>query len=380
MFVLHAAWFVSVQYTSRWSSVTRSLNTAPADAVIVSPVCKLLCVRRIISAALITFVPAVVVRSESLHLPASVATRKPCARGFSGQCPASADHGTCPRCLAWEKEGIPSKGACNFRSGRTSGGTKTTLLFKREPARMQILSKYSSAALRAGALPALLPFHSRLFRRAHHTTKQARRWVVQNLSKAAIKANHPRCDLCSPCSPCLLPYWGYHHATRATLSMLRLEAARRHQEDAENCCKLDKPCDQVLQAACPVVTCCHGTDVAVDSRASGQQNAEEMENERSNAKSHGQISLFSSQAGEQQPEKCSTACDNPALPRPRTHLSRSLMVGDSCESWHMVQTEEDPPLITDAGQVRMSISALLDIRGCHAVGFCCLDRGCCQAI
>jgi hypothetical protein len=92
----------------------------------------------------------------------------------------------------------------------------------------------SHSALRAGRVPALLPFSSRLFRRTHHTTKQARRWCSLNINKAYIRAHHPRCELCTPCSPCI-PWWLVTSTPYRLLSSSLLEShPPDHDEDEQD--------------------------------------------------------------------------------------------------------------------------------------------------
>eukprot|EP00892_Ulva_mutabilis_P007840 jgi/Ulvmu1/5428/UM022_0223.1 len=264
---------------------------------------------------------------------------------------------TCPRCLAWEKEGCPTKYSCNFKTLRASGGTKAALPFKREPARVQILSKYSTAALRAGALPALLPFHSRLFRRAHHTTRQARRWVVQNLSKASIKATHPRCDLCSPSAPCLLPYWGYHPATRTTISMLRLEAVRRGQQDTEHF-DAEQHCDQLLQSGI-AENLPHGRSraaKAADATNSSLQADAAVENNPGTQPS--QALDLSCVRGGQRTADGSLLRGTDVTQHHSPQQNRPLMPSDSCESWQMVPAQDDTSAVRAAEQVRHLVGSM----------------------
>lgn len=251
------------------------------------------------------------------------------------KCCTTADTGTCPRCQAWEKEGHPGKSSCSAKPAiRGTGSARTPLLFKREPSRMHLLSKYNSAVLRAGAVPAMLPFHSRLFRRAHQSTRQARKWVVQNLSKAAIKANHARCDLCSPCAPCLLPFWGYQLSARTSLPAVRQDAPRRHA------------CEELLQPLRRSPSAHRGHHIAngqkVDHASVGPHQVEGFGKHISATAAQSLHSLCSlrgtgdssQKGGRPRPSDCTQT-------RTKCHSSCSHMLRDSCESWQLVPAEDN---------------------------------------
>lgn len=283
-----------------------------------------------------------------------------------------ADTGTCPRCQAWEKEGYPVKNSSNSKPTiRGTGSTRTPLLFKREPARIQILSKCSHAALRAGAIPAMLPFHSRLFRRTHHSTRQARRWVVQNLSKTSIKANHPRCDLCTPCAPCLLPYWGYQLSL--SRPAIRLEAAERRKDECEDSRVAEHAREEAVQPmrSSPVAHSCHHVinDHSSDHNSSSPHYVEAMEKHRSPPGPRALHALCSLRSG-------GDRCGDGNNPRTKDchshkhHLSCSLKVCDSCESWQLLPTEEEH---CDVGVPRQVCFLLLErcsTAGYSAVALC----------
>lgn len=275
----------------------------------------------------------------------------------------SADSGTCPRCQAWEKEGYPVKNSSGSKpSIRGTGSTRTPLLFKREPSRIQILSKYSHAALRAGAIPAMLPFHSRLFRRTHHSTRQAKRWVVQNLSKTSIKANHPRCDLCTPCAPCLLPYWGYQLSlSRPAVRNGPAERRKDEHEDSRVAEHARKDAVQPTRSSAVAhhVIKGHGSDHT----SSSPHYVEAMEKHRSTPGPRALHSLCSLRSDGDR------AADSQ---NPRTkdchsqkhNLSCSLKVCDSCDSWQLLPSEEEHNDFSGPRQV----CSLLQER-CSAVGY-----------
>lgn len=145
----------------------------------------------------------------------------------------------CPRCQQWERENA-SRSYMSARShscGSFRGvGSQSRTVFKCSDPSYPVLPIFAQVgrySLHAGRLPAVLPFQSRLFRRAHHSTKNARRWAVLNLSKPYIRAHHPRCELCGPCSPCILPFWafvGVPHSPSPTVSEPR-EHGNPGQED-----------------------------------------------------------------------------------------------------------------------------------------------------
>lgn len=134
----------------------------------------------------------------------------------------------CYRCLSWEREaGQVHRLYPSARSGKVPLGFRSRL-FKASEATFS-LPMLTHSAVRAGRLPPLLPFHShRAFRRSHHTTKQVRRWSSLNISKAFIRAHHPRCELCTPSSPCI-PLW-FVSSTRS-LSPSLLESRNRDHEE-----------------------------------------------------------------------------------------------------------------------------------------------------
>lgn len=121
------------------------------------------------------------------------------------------------------------------RSGKVPLGFRSRL-FKASEATFS-LPMLTQNSLRAGRVPALLPFHShRAFRRTHHTSKQVRRWSSLNINKAYIRAHHPRCELCTPSSPCI-PLWIVSTTRSLSPSLLasrnRDHEAGVHTRDAE---------------------------------------------------------------------------------------------------------------------------------------------------
>jgi hypothetical protein len=145
----------------------------------------------------------------------------------------------CPRCQQWERESA-SRSYASVRSHscaslRGVGATARIVFKSSDPSHMlPIFAQATRSSLRAGRLPAVLPFHSRLFRRAHHSTKNARRWAVLNLSKPYIRAHHPRCELCGPSVPCILPCWAFVGLPRSAspaVSESRDPAPPAHEDD-----------------------------------------------------------------------------------------------------------------------------------------------------
>lgn len=156
----------------------------------------------------------------------------------------------CYRCLQWEREtaGSPHmRMHCSETTrlypsarGRVPLGTSFRSRFKASETTFA-LPMLTNSALRAGRVPALLPFHSRLFRRTHHTTKQARRWCSLNINKAYLRAHHPRCDLCIPGSSPCIPLWV---VSTSSLSPSLLES-RNPDDDEDECTRnaefMDRP-------------------------------------------------------------------------------------------------------------------------------------------
>lgn len=196
---------------------------------------------------------------------------------------------------------------------------------------MQILAKCSTAALQ--------PFHSRLFRRAHHSSRYARRWVVQNLSKAAIKGTHPRCELCSPNAPCLMPYWGYHLSARTFVPGHHAEGNPRcHPQRDTTESESSFPPEVTPQVMGSTVA--NVAEVKVGNRRDGNmldsQQVDAMDKSRSARGPQALHLLCSLRSDSDQPRlKCSTCAPSAQ----KQHVSGALRLCSGGESWQMVPAE-----------------------------------------